>query len=200
MKIVYAKLRGRDIYNSCNQEYQYPVSVKFRGRWWNDEFSELRELIAQWFVDAFERYTGGHYTKLRASVLESGFLNPIVVTSGKPLRRDPWMVPNYPQKYICEQNGGSRLMLAQELDMDIPCIVNGDAPGEELHNVGNVREKFTDKTYQIKIDSHCGVMTIPRRLMHLDDFTMAHNHAAVTKARAEVVERADKWLKASGIC
>jgi len=127
MKIVYAHLRGREIYNACRNDYLHEISSRFKERWWTEEFDELRGLVLEWFTELYEENTGGHYAKLRESVLRDGFLNPIIVTSGPPLRREPWMVAPNDLKYLCEQNGGSRLALAQELDMELPCIVNGEA-------------------------------------------------------------------------
>lgn len=195
MKIVYAVLPGRDIYNGTSPEHLHVVVERFRERWWTDEFAELRGLVVGWFRELFEINTGGHYSKLKASVLEHGFQNPIIVTAGKPLRRPAWQLPPYwPQHYLCEANGGSRLALAQELGLDIPCIINGDAPGEELHNIEAVRSKFTDKTYSLKIEAGCGVLSTPGRLSHLGEYSMAENQAAVTKTKQQVVQRVDDWL------
>ncbi len=198
--IVYAHLRGREIYNACSAVYQWEITNRFKERWWGEEFAELRGLMLEWFTELFEHHTGGHYSKLRESVLEHGFQNPIIVTSGESKRRESWMIPpDHGCAYICEQNGGSRLMLAQELDMELPCIVNGDAPGEVLKTLVAVRAKFSDKTYLLQNDPGVGVMSTPTRLSHLGDFTQAQNQVAVGKTKQEVIRRADKWLQERGI-
>lgn len=194
MKIVYAVLRGREIYNACRNDYLHEISSRFRERWWCEECDELRGLVLKWFTELYEHNTGGHYSKLRESVLEHGFMNPIIVTSGAPLRREPWMVAPNDCQYICEQNGGSRLALAQELDLELPCIVNGDAPGEELHSLNQVKAKFADKSYRVWIDAKAGVMSNPQNLMHLGRFSIAQNSDAVGNSKAEVIRRAEKWL------
>ena len=194
MKIIYATLRGRDIYNGSSPEHLYVVIERFRDSWWTDEFKQLRELVVKWFRELYEINTGGHYSKLRESVLEHGFQNPIIVTAGQSLRRPAWQLPPYwPQSYLCEANGGSRLALAQELDMDIPCIINGDAPGEELHTLGDVRSKFTDKTYMLGIHAEHGVLSTPRYLSHLGEYSMGENQQAVRKTLDQLLERLDKW-------
>jgi hypothetical protein len=172
------------------------ISSRFKERWWCEEFDELRALMLEWFNELFELHTGGHYSKLRASVLAHGFQNPIIVTSGPPKRREAWMLPpDHGCQYICEQNGGSRLMLAQELDWELPCIVNGVAPGEELRGLKEVMAKFTDKTYKLQLDPVAGVMSMPMRLSHLGHFTMVQNQRAVAQTKQEIIRRADKWLE-----
>ena len=193
MKTVYAILSGRDIYNGSSPEHLYVITQRFRGRWWTDEFAPLRALVVKWFRELYEINTGGHYSKLRESVLEHGFQNPIIVTAGKSLRRPAFQLPpHWPQSYLCEANGGSRLALAQELDMDIPCIINGDAPGEELHTMGDVRSKFTDKTYTLNRHAQHGILSTPKYLSHLGEYSMAENQKAVRKTIQQVLERLDE--------
>lgn len=195
MKMVYAVLPGRDIYNGSSPEHLYVVVNRFRERWWTDEFAELRALVVKWFRELFEINAGGHYSKLKESVLEHGFQNPIIVTAGKPLRRPAWQLPpSWPQRYVCEANGGSRLALAQELDIEIPCIINGDAPGEELRSMGDVRAKFSDKSYSLRMDSNCGVLSTPAKLSHLGGQSMGENRLAVMKTKKQVMQRVDQWL------
>jgi len=196
--IVYTHLRGRDIYNACSPTYEYQVTKRYKAAWWTDEFKELRELMAAWFYELFEHHTGGHYSKLRESVAKHGFINPIIVTSGTPLRRKAWMVPDHGKQYICEQNGGSRLKLAQDMDVELPCIVNGAAPGEVLETVEEIRSKFGDKTYRIKIHPTHGAMSFPDKLLHLGEFSMSENQSAVRVSKDEMIRRADDWLRAHG--
>jgi hypothetical protein len=193
MKIIYATLPGRDIYNGTSPEHLYVVIQRFRDKWWTDECAQLRALVVKWFRELYEINTGGHYSKLRESVLEHGFQNPIIVTAGEPLRRPAWQLPpTWPQAYLCEANGGSRLALAQELDMDIPCIINGDAPGEELRDLDDVRSKFTDKTYDLYRHEDQGVLSTPRHLSHLGRYTMAENQKAVRKTIKQLLEKLNK--------
>lgn len=193
MKIIYATLRGRDIYNGSSPEHLHAVIQRFRDRWWTDEFKELRALVVKWFRELYEINTGGHYSKLRESVLEHGFQNPIIVTAGKPLRRPAFMLPpHYPQSYLCEANGGSRLALAQELDMDIPCIINGDAPGEELSTMDDVLSKFTDKTYSLRLHDQQGVLSTPRYLSHLGKHSMGETRKAVQKTIQQILKKLDE--------
>lgn len=200
MKTVYAILPGREIFNACRNDFLYDVAVRYKDRWWHQEFDELRALILEWFTEQFEHHTGGHYSQLRKSVISRGFLNPIMVTSGKPLRREPWMLPPWAAdyKYLCEQNGGSRLALAQELDMEIPCIVNGEAPGRELKNLSEVKECFGDRSYNVYRHRDWGIVSSPRNLLHLGHFNMQQNKYAVRHSKDEVIRRANKWLRERG--
>ena len=192
MKIVYAVLRGRDIYNGSSPEHLHRVVERYREQWWTDEFRPLRASVVRWFQELYEINTGGHYSKLRASVLKHGFQNPIIVTAGEPLRRPAWQLPpHWPQAYLCEANGGSRLALAQELDLTIPCIINGEAPGEELHNLEEVRSKFTDKTYTLRRHPQHGILSTPQKLSHLGNYPMSINRQAVRKTIDQVLMRLD---------
>ena len=194
MKIIYATLPGRDIYNGSSPEHLYRVIKLFQDKWWTEEFTQRRAQVVKWFRELYEINTGGHYSKLKESVLEHGFQNPIIVTAGESLRRPAWQLPpTWPQSYLCEANGGSRLALAQELDIDVPCIINGDAPGEELHTLDEVLSKFTDKTYNLRLHPEHGVLSTPAYLSHLGGYSMGENQRAMRKTIAQVLERVDKW-------
>ena len=193
MKTVYAILRGQDIYNGTSPEHLYAVIERYRDSWWTDEFTPLRALVVKWFRELYEINTGGHYSKLRESVLKHGFQNPIIVTAGKSLRRPAWQLPpHWPQSYLCEANGGSRLALAQELDMELPCIINGDAPGEELRTLNDVRSKFTDKTYDLRRHPRHGVLSTPKYLSHLGAYSQVQNAGAVRQTIQQLLDRLDK--------
>lgn len=186
-------LPGRAIYNGSSPEHLYRVVKRYRGRWWLDDMAAVRVLVVQWFRELYEINTGGHYSKLKASVLEHGFQNPIIVTAGKSLRRPAWQLPpTWPQSYLCEANGGSRLALAQELDITIPCIINGDAPGEQLHSLEDVRGKFTDKTYDLRRHPEHGILSTPAFLSHLGSYSMSENQLAVQKTVDQVMRRLDE--------
>ena len=193
MKTVYAVLRGRDIYNGTSPEHLHAVISRFPDQWWTDEFTQLRAQVVKWFRELYEINTGGHYSKLKESVLEHGFQNPIIVTAGKSLRRPAWQLPpHWPQSYLCEANGGSRLALAQELDITIPCIINGDASGEQLHTLEDVRGKFTDKTYDLRRHPEHGILSTPAFLSHLGKYTMAENQQAVRKTIEQLLNKIDE--------
>lgn len=99
----------------------------------------------------------GFFTKLEESILKEGIINPILVSIG-------WAPPaiinrlpkeaqdNFENEFICFCQGGSRLLIAQKYNMDIPCIVS-DFTGKlsnqiELDDKG-IANCF--KTSQVKI-------------------------------------------------
>ena len=125
MKVLYSRLSANDIFNGNDPGLLWNVAKEYRESWWGAEFDELRCLLRNTFVKEFDRLTG-HYTNLRRSIEQQGITDPIVITSGTPLRRESWMVPEN-VKYLCESVGGSRLLIAQELDLDVPCIINDTA-------------------------------------------------------------------------
>lgn len=74
------------------------------------------------------------YINLEQSIIESGFLNPILVVSGELSRNDWLSIPEYGRNLglICNYIGGSRLFIAQKYDFDIPCIIS-DLNGKWSH-------------------------------------------------------------------
>lgn len=203
MRTGYGVVPSHKIYNACFIGWDYQISDTYKERWWDDEFSELRELMMGWFYELFEHHTGGHYTKLAKSIEEHGFLNPIIVSYGALLRRQPWQVHPHTLRdhgFVCENNGGSRLRLAHLLKLDIPCIIN-NAPSvyEELFSVSHVREKFHDKTYSITRSEHEGITTNPQNLSHLGRFGFSENQRAVTASKTEMRRRAFVWLEERGL-
>lgn len=69
------------------------------------------------------------YTNLEKSILEKGFINPIMINAGFC----PWISQRYlPKKMaqdsnkilVCCKWGGSRLWVAQKHNFDIPCIIS----------------------------------------------------------------------------
>ena len=84
------------------------------------------------------------------------------------------------------------MALAQELDIEVPCIINGDAPGEELHTLDDVRSKFTDKTYNLRRCPRHGILSTPARLSHLGNYSMGENQQAVRKTVDQVLKRIDE--------
>jgi hypothetical protein len=150
--IVYKVIPASEIYNACDPSWLYDVAVEYKERWWDAAQDELRAVLYDTFLNEFDALTG-HYTRLRESINTHGLLNPIIVTHGKPIRRKPWSLPPEYGDYICESIGGSRLIIAKELGLDVPCIVNtsDNIGGELLRNHCDVLDKFHDKSYSISL-------------------------------------------------
>lgn len=183
--ITYAKLPPDQIYNGCDPSWVWRVARHYQDTWWEEH--ELRAQVRAWFIELFEHYTGGHYSRLRASIAEHGIRYPIIVTSGAPRRRERWMLPpDYAFPFICEQNGGSRLMIAQELGMPVPCVING--PGGEEIDIQRVREIFGSE-FNVSLHQEHGVMTSPVKFLHLPGFDMAQQKWAQDRAKSEIVRR-----------
>lgn len=73
-------------------------------------------------------HQNGFYQKLEKSILQHGIRNPILVRAGwcPPSKYD--LLPDHMKKdnteiLICDSNGGSRLWVAQNHGLCVPCIV-----------------------------------------------------------------------------
>lgn len=107
-KIVFSKLRARDIYN-----YVGPWD------WRDDQFrigkrKYLYENKIEW------------YQSLETDILANGISDPILVVSGLLPPNDLKTVPKWSlhNSLFCSILGGSRLFVAQKYDLEIPCIIS----------------------------------------------------------------------------
>jgi hypothetical protein len=98
--------------------------------WLDARYDGLRDLIERTYIEAFDRETG-HYAKLEESIRRDGVWNPVIVTTGPLMRRAetelPAKVRHDRKRVVCEWVGGSRLLIAQRLGIDVPVIVNDRA-------------------------------------------------------------------------
>lgn len=110
----------------------------------------------------------GHYSKLEKSIRTEGIRNPIVVTCGRPKKRllkhlPPEMLdlPESELLLLEGTTGGSRLHVAQSLNLTIPCIVNdwtgrfADEP--EITSEEQARTYYKDQPSGIEIVDGCGL-------------------------------------------
>lgn len=82
----------------------------------------------QFYVDTLNK-RNGFYEKLERSFLKDGILNPILVCAGNVMKaRRGWMPKGWEYDkqnlLVCDLCGGSRLHVAQKLDMPIPAIIS----------------------------------------------------------------------------
>lgn len=85
------------------------------------------------------------YTELEKSILEKGFINPIMINAGFCPPIDHRKLPNAMKKnpseiLVCCKWGGSRLYIAQKHNLEIPCLVSDfidrfDEPNLTLEDV-----------------------------------------------------------------
>lgn len=154
VKIRYTTIPSSRIVNLCGPEDQPygwdPDTIKERNR---------RTKIRVTRTNNKE----GFFTKLESSILEKGFLNPILVTTGlftpayktadPDTASDRWFskVPpdmrmDLPGLITCERIGGSRLWFAHKHNLDVPCLVNdfGNvfSDAEEIKTVEDAMAKF----------------------------------------------------------
>jgi hypothetical protein len=98
--------------------------------WHNARLDPLRDLLEATYIDGFNRRTG-HYARLEESVRRDGVWNPVMLTTGRLLRRSvaelPPGVRADPARVVCEYVGGSRLLVAARLGLEVPAVINDGA-------------------------------------------------------------------------
>lgn len=98
------------------------------------------------------------YPKIRQSILDDGFWNPITVVAGRLIYDANWsLVPDYAKKerLICFHTGGSRLFVAQELNIDVPCLIaDFDNRFTHFEKVTRPYSYFRDIPFKIKLENH----------------------------------------------
>jgi len=124
-KVRYGFLDSNIIFNEVGSYSEGPHG-------WDDESIKIREERWQQKVDDLNK-ENGFYIKLEKSILKEGFRNPILVDAGScRLMRKGIENPRLPiemqqdhKKILtCNYSGGSRLMIAQKLNLEIPCIIS----------------------------------------------------------------------------
>ena len=123
-KLRYGILKSKNIFNECG-----PYSGGKPG--WDEDSIKSREVVALRKINGLNKQSN-FYNNLEKSILKEGFKNPIIVNAGWcPKIRDRGhndrlpldMQEDHSKILSCNTNGGSRLWVAQNHDLDIPCII-----------------------------------------------------------------------------
>jgi len=203
LSIRYSLLDSRKIVNLNDPSSIWKVSRHIED-WWDSKYDPLRVEIRKWYIEAFDRISG-HYKKLRISIEKEGFLNPIVITSGIPkYRKLDYIPPQYHNDLenllSVETCGGSRLLIAQEKNLMIPCFINDwnnrFSDKKLMENINEIRSYLSDKKMSINITRR-GLEIPPRTFEHMNDtnYNMSKQKECRGKVLYEIVNKSDKWLK-----
>ena len=203
--IRFASIDSNDIVNLNDPSGVWKV-FRHIGDWWNPKYDPLRVAIKDWYITLFDE-ANGHYEKLRKSIQRDGILNPLVITSGKPKYRTSDSIPPKHQKNLenllsVETCGGSRLLIAQELNLKIPCFINdwNSRFSNEILilNREEIIQRLSDKTMNVNISDR-GLEIKPITFQHMNDTSYNMSKQILTRRKIlfEIVRRADRWLKNS---
>ena len=196
MLVKYALIPSGEIFNACHPALLHDVAVLYKGSWWDKEQDPLREMLGSYFIQRFDELTG-HYSRLRESISRDGIKDPIVITAGNPIWRKPWMVPSDIGPYICESCGGSRLVIAAELGIDVPCIINDQigVDGELIKNSQEVSQRFSGN-YSIIYGPP--VRVHPKSFSHMpNNYTFGDQQTCRRKVKAEMIALSKRWREAN---
>lgn len=127
-----------------------------RAAWSSPQCAPVRDLLEATYIAGFNR-ASGHYARLEESIRRNGIWNPVILTTGPLLRRAedelPPEVRQDPERVVCEYVGGSRLLVAAKLGVEVPAIVNDRAnlfPDAEVIPPGaDVHRFFRDKPRRV---------------------------------------------------
>lgn len=138
-KIRLTTIEAKTIFNMCGPEHAGP-------RQWDEDGLAERRKSAQKYIDRLNN-VNEFFIKLERSILEHGFKNPILINAGCVLPRKFDMLPTYMQEdsekiLFCHNNGGSRLWIATEHNLKIPCIVSDFIDRFEGEKEIKSREEF----------------------------------------------------------
>jgi len=137
VKLRYIELPAKRIFNWLN-----PMNVTcwnafptWKSTWWDSRTVGLREKFGRIWTTEFDKITG-HFTELEKSVAISGIKHPISVVSGcfrnamlsKCISAENVFPPEYANKnnqmLYTHTFGGSRLTIAQQNNINVPCVVH----------------------------------------------------------------------------
>lgn len=209
--VRYAALRPDAIFNLTSPRYLPEISMKWSGRyrWHHERYDPLRDIVEAHYVGRFNEVSG-HYERLLESVAREGFRNPIMVAGGRLERRKAEELPHRQRQeladgrlLVSEYLGGSRLWAAQQLGVDVPCIVNdytGVLPDAEvLPNMHAVLAKFTDTPGRIEMARKGPVTLNNLPFMHLPEeerYSMSEQILVRRAIVAECKQKVAEWLAA----
>ncbi len=101
----------------------------------------------------------GFFIKLELSILKEGFRNPIAIKATNEKVSNIYL-------------GGSRLMIAQKHNLDIPCIIcdfdNVFPEAKVLNTIEEIRSYFTDQPVKL-LFNHRGIKIGGCEHVHLKD-------------------------------
>lgn len=204
--VRYAVLKPDQIFNLTSPRYLPEISLKWRGRyhWHHYRYEPLRDLVEAHYIERFNDVSG-HYERLLDSVARDGFRNPIMVSAGRLERRKTMELPpalrQREDMLVSEYLGGSRLWAAQQLGVNVPCIVNDYADvlpnAEVLPNINAVLAKFTDTPARAEMPWRGPVTLNNLPFMHLPENERYGMSEQILVRRAivgECKQKVAEWL------
>jgi len=166
---------------------------------WSDEGRDAREHIMREYEEGLNKICG-HYDKLENSVLTEGFRNSLIITCGKPMKRQIKHLPPEILRLPEEQwlllegvTGGSRLWVAQKHGIKVPCIINDTTgkfkDGIQLANASQIIACcFKDKPKVHSMDDYRGFS------VSYDNRQRAHHMEKHWSEEIIVKQRAPLWV------
>ncbi len=165
---------------------------------WSDAGRAARDAIIKDYEIGMNKLCG-HYSKLKENISQEGFRNPLIVTCGPPMKRQlnhlpPEMIAKPKHEWLLLEGttGGSRLWVAQELGLKVPCIIN-DRTGRfarypRIIRVSEALKYFKDKPAGLYITPTQGLVE------PFDQTKIGHHLGPEWSENTMVQYRAPLWV------
>lgn len=164
-RIYYAVLPSNIITNGVKPGYRHVTGGM------SPKEIKTREKVHLNYIESLNR-KNGFYDKLQANILENGIQNPILIQAGFCNKIYQKYLPEEAQKdhtkiLVCDRHGGSRLWVAKQHNLDIPCIISDftgrfeNSKFEELFTKEEIERKYVNKPQRVIINEagvHAGTL------------------------------------------
>jgi hypothetical protein len=147
---------SKSIFNLRGPESFGPVG-------WDAATKKAKKQAAEEWIAKVNTSSNNWFQKLENSILEEGFLNPIIVHAGLVPKREIGKLPkkhwrDQSELFVCYSLGGNRLYVAQKHNLDIPCLVcdyNNLVPGvNPLYTIPEVQACWTNPPIRMDFKPH----------------------------------------------
>jgi len=122
------------------------------------------------YINFFNKKNNFH-TKLEESILREGICNPIIVSAGYVVPHLRFLFKGQTDFLVCDNNGGSRLRIAQKHKLTIPCIIldfiemfAGNSNYIELFTTEDILKYFDVRPGNIRLHKNKITIENPRHI------------------------------------
>ena len=177
LQIHYCELNPSSIIN-LDQPCHYEVFHNLPG-YLETGTQETFDIVNRLYFAQMEQLTG-HWSSLVDHISKWGILYPVVITTGLPKIRK---LKSIPKEYwatdsrywmTCEQQGGSRILAAQQLGIKVPAIINdyvGLFHNQKPLSMRDLKELCTNvEDIVLTPDRGVRIKQFPRMHLDIEDF------------------------------
>lgn len=130
---------------------------------WDAATKKAKREAAENYIQKLDEHWNNWFSNLENNIIETGFLNPIIVHAGWLPKKEIGKLPKKHQKdqsqvFACYSLGGNRLYIAQKHGLDVPCLVcdfNNLIPDiDPIYTIPEVRQCWTNPPIRMDFKPH----------------------------------------------